>query len=563
VAIQLGSAYGKVNIDASGVKKGVDEAKGHFGTLDQSAKQLGATLQNVGKAMTASITLPILAMAATSVMAASNMTESANKVAVVFGDSASSVLKWSDTTTEAFKISKQEALEAAGTFGNLFITMGITGDESAKFSMNLVGLAGDLSSFNNISTAEALIKLRAGLVGEMEPLRTLGIRLDAASVEQKAFEMGLADANGELSQAALLQARYALIMEQTTSAQGDAARTGNEFAGQLRELKANFNDLLATFGQYLLPFAKQVIQLLNDMMVKFKSLPEPIKKAIIIILGLVAVIGPLLIALGAIVPVLGFVTKSINPFSGGIFGLIGTFVKLLATATIVVNVLEFLGIATGPVGAAILGLNAAIAGVGASILAVLGPIALMIGAVALLYWAFKTNFGGITTAAQQLWFIIKFYFTQGWTWLRTSASQGLSNLVNSFKNINWRQVGSDIIMGIVNGFKAGIAWLVTAAKNAATAALNAIRKALDMHSPSGKFMELGKLSGQGYVMGLQKSMDPNAIARAMTRSVVNNNQRGGDSTTINLASGLTMKSARNMISANRRELLSELAGALS
>jgi hypothetical protein len=47
----------------------------------------------------------------------------------------------------------------------------------------------------------ALEKLRAGLVGEVEPLRTLGVNLSAATVKLKAMEMGLAKEGEELTAA--------------------------------------------------------------------------------------------------------------------------------------------------------------------------------------------------------------------------------------------------------------------------------------------------------------------------------------------------------------------------
>ena len=59
MANQVGSAYGKISIYSSGVKSGVDSAVKNIGTLEQKAIQLGATMQSVGKTMTAAITIPL------------------------------------------------------------------------------------------------------------------------------------------------------------------------------------------------------------------------------------------------------------------------------------------------------------------------------------------------------------------------------------------------------------------------------------------------------------------------------------------------------------------------
>lgn len=186
---------------------------------------------------------------------ASDMNESLSKVGVVFGSSAGDIETFANSAATNLGITKQAALEAAGTFGNLFLALGLGQEPAAEMSENILTLSADLASFNNMDPTEVLEKLRSGLVGEAEPLRSLGVNINAATVEAKAMELGLAGANGELSEAAKVQARYALILEQTTTAQGDFARTANGNANQLRILKAQLGDLSAELGAVLLPIA--------------------------------------------------------------------------------------------------------------------------------------------------------------------------------------------------------------------------------------------------------------------------------------------------------------------
>ena len=70
--------------------------------------------------------------------AASTLAESQSKVNVVFGASSQEITAWADTASEAFGQSKQQALEAAGTYGNLFQAFGMGREESAKMSKSLV-----------------------------------------------------------------------------------------------------------------------------------------------------------------------------------------------------------------------------------------------------------------------------------------------------------------------------------------------------------------------------------------------------------------------------------------
>lgn len=191
--------------------------------------------------------------------AASDLNENQSKVNVVFGESAKAINDFAASAAENLGVSESAALGAAGTFGNLFTSMGLTREEAAKMSQGVLTLGSDLGSFNNLEPTEALDKLRAGLVGEAEPLRALGINLNAAAVEAKAMEMGFVDANGEVTEAGKIQARFALIMEQTTNAQGDFNRTADGTANKQRIMRAQWADLQAEIGQNLLPVQDALI----------------------------------------------------------------------------------------------------------------------------------------------------------------------------------------------------------------------------------------------------------------------------------------------------------------
>lgn len=190
----------------------------------------------------------------------SDLAESQSKVNVVFGAGAGEVQSFSREAATAIGQSQQQALEATGTFGNLFTALGLTQEAATQLSPEVVTLASDLASFNNIEVDDAITKLRSGLIGEIEPLRSLGVSFNAAQVEAKALELGLAATTEELTEGDKVLARYNLILEQSTNAQGDFARTSDGLANQIRITQAQFQDFLATAGAPLtVPFL-EVIQ---------------------------------------------------------------------------------------------------------------------------------------------------------------------------------------------------------------------------------------------------------------------------------------------------------------
>lgn len=248
-----------VKVEILGDAKSIASAFGSAGNAAGGfASKIGGIAKGAGMAL-AGIGVAAGAMAISGINAASDFEEALNKVRVVFGDSSQSVEDFAKNAAQAFGLSESSALAATGTFGNLFTSMGLGQKEAAGLSTDVLGLAADLGSFNNLGTEEVLEKIRAGLVGETEPLKSLGINLNAAAIEAKAMEMGLADATGALSPAAKAQAAYALIVEQTTNAQGDFARTKDGMANSLKVIKASFQDVQVQIGQKLLPVITPLI----------------------------------------------------------------------------------------------------------------------------------------------------------------------------------------------------------------------------------------------------------------------------------------------------------------
>jgi len=180
---------------------------------------------------------------------ASDLEEAQSKVNVVFGEGSDQVTKWAEGSAEGFLLSKSAALEAAGTYGNLFQAFGIGRESATEMSTTLVELAADMASFNNTSVDDALVALRSGLSGETEPLKRYGVALNDARLRQKALELGIYNGVGALDSAQKAQASYNLILEDTSLAQGDVARTGDQLANSQREVAAKIENAQAEVGK--------------------------------------------------------------------------------------------------------------------------------------------------------------------------------------------------------------------------------------------------------------------------------------------------------------------------
>ena len=248
-------------------------AKSFSGLTTQLEKGVGSALKNLipsFKTMAIAGTAAAGAVAAASfklVQQASNLEESQSKVNTVFGNSAFIIDNFAKTSASSFGITKQAALEAAGTFGNLIQAFGIGQGEAATMSTTLLQLAADLASFNNTGIEDAIQALRSGLSGETEPLKRFGVAINDVRLKEEARTLGLYDGKGALDITAKTQAAYALILKDTNLAQGDFARTSEGFANQMRILQASLSDAATEVGMVLLPYFKEFVGFINDRIV--------------------------------------------------------------------------------------------------------------------------------------------------------------------------------------------------------------------------------------------------------------------------------------------------------
>lgn len=199
-----------------------------------------------------------------SITEASNISESTSKIAKVFGESGDSVMKFAAQAATSLGQSRAEAMESAGVFGNLLRSIGFTEKASAGMSTQMVTLASDLASFNNTTVDEAFTALKAGLVGEAEPLKKFGVSLNDTTLKIRAMKMGLIESTTDaLTPAIKSQVAYAEIMRQTKLAQGDFADTSTGLANQQKILGAQFSNIKGIVGKALLPAFSAIMNMVT------------------------------------------------------------------------------------------------------------------------------------------------------------------------------------------------------------------------------------------------------------------------------------------------------------
>jgi len=223
-------------------------------------------------------TAAILGIGIASVKIATDIEETENLFRISMGSMAEEAEAFAKDYSRSLGLFENDTKKALGTFQLMLTSMGIAEKESFQMSKQLVTLANDIASFRNQRPADVFLKLQAGITGEAEPLKRLGILVNDAIIKQLALEKGLlkvdkarkktikTQVNGSikatqatkkntraLTDAEKVTLRYDAIVKATTKDQGDMSRTLDDTANVFRAVISQIKRTGGTIGKELLP----------------------------------------------------------------------------------------------------------------------------------------------------------------------------------------------------------------------------------------------------------------------------------------------------------------------
>lgn len=199
------------------------------------------------------------------IMSAADLEESMSKIESIFHGSAGSVIDFAQTLSDQFGIVRAVSLDAAANFGAILKASGFDEQDAAAISMKMVKLAADMSSNMNMPIELAAEKLRAGLVGEAEPLRAVGVLLSETAVKAEAAASGIGGMGRELTEGEKVTARYNIIMRQTKDMQGDLERTADSTKNSFRKMSGQWTEFQTDLGRALSPGVSAVMPTLTSL----------------------------------------------------------------------------------------------------------------------------------------------------------------------------------------------------------------------------------------------------------------------------------------------------------
>ena len=338
----------------------VDAAKAAAGLNDTASRFESFGKKVVGAVVGAVAIKGVTDLAKTVVTAASSMEQAMGGTDKVFGSSASEIHKWAADTSDSIRL-PAVAVEQYATL--IKTQLAATGQPMAALvtsTKNLIQVGADLAAVTGKDLAGSIAAVKSALAGEYDPIQNLGVAMSGASVQARALSIAHGDTAEAATDAVIMQARVAEIMEKSAFATGAAAEEANSFQGRMDALNEKTQNLAAVVGGPLLDSLGNIVGGITDaasgaetlgvglgvMLGSVLSLPGPIQA---IVLGLA-----------------GFITVS-AVWGSKVTGVFTSFIGTLRTAT-----------------GSLAGFRAAMAGIGASLAggAIIVGIALAIGSLA-------------------------------------------------------------------------------------------------------------------------------------------------------------------------------------
>lgn len=326
------------------LKKMGDDGEGAGTKIADAFKRI-VTAISIGAAVKMGVDA-IKNFSSAAINAAADAEETQSKFETVFGSQTERTLGWVDNFSKAAHRNRNEIKGFLADSQAVFTGLGMGEEAAADMSRSMTSLSYDLASFHNISDEDAFAKIRSGLLGEAEGLKSLGVILNEATLKQSMESMGLKGKFEDLDEITKVQVRYNSILAQTTTAQTDVTRTSDSYTNSLKGVQGIWQEFLANAGARFTPVLTGLFNTIIEawptiepmLMQLVDLLGDGLSDAVPILIELgqqllpifTQALGVLFSVLQPVIPVIGDLIQTLLPPLAGILGnLCGTLLPPL------------------------------------------------------------------------------------------------------------------------------------------------------------------------------------------------------------------------------------------
>ncbi len=271
--------------------------------VEKSLEGLQKKMTSVGKTLSKTLTLPLVALGTASVMAADTQVQAETRLLTA--------LKGREDIQRRLMAQAAE-LQSRSTFGD---------EEVIAQQAYLASLGMTERQINDVIEASAQLSTATGMTLE-------------SAVKNLAKTYG--GLTGELGES--IPALKSLTAEQLKSGeavkyilenyQGYAEAAAQSGTGSMRQLKNQLGDLAEQLGMILMPALQKIVSWISNMVTWFQNLSPTTQKVIVVIASLAAAIGPVLTVGGKLLAMLPLIKAAFTAMTGPIGLVISALVAL-------------------------------------------------------------------------------------------------------------------------------------------------------------------------------------------------------------------------------------------
>ena len=165
-----------------------------------------------------------------------------------------------------------KVLQYQATYAQISSSMGVAEESALNFSKALTMLGADWASLRNLTFEQGWEKFASALAGQSRAVRSLGIDITNATLQEYAYKNGLEQAVSEMNQATKAQLRLLAILDQSKVAYGDLANTIESPSNQIRMFQQNVSNLGRVIGNLFLPILQKTLPWINGMAIALQRM---------------------------------------------------------------------------------------------------------------------------------------------------------------------------------------------------------------------------------------------------------------------------------------------------
>ena len=326
----------------NGIKNLINKSEEASNKIADKFKNIGDTVTKAGEKMTLGLTTPIAGLTALGINYNMEMETLETNLATLLGSTEKASAKLEELRTMGAR-TPFETMDLVKATQKM-LAFGIDADKTSGYLQVLGDIAmGDANKLDSLTLAFSQIS--ASGKASMEDINQMidqGFN-PLTYVAEKTGET-MAEVRDRVSEGKVSFKEIADAMKTATSEggtfYGSMQNASETTAGRISTLKDNFNVMVGTLTESLMPTFEKIVDKLSEVVEWFSNLDEGTKETIMNVLLVVGAIGPLLIIVGKVVSAIGTVIS--------VFTKLKTIITASATAMKVLGAVgTFL---TGPVG---------------------------------------------------------------------------------------------------------------------------------------------------------------------------------------------------------------------